>query len=82
MSPMAVAIVRLIAPFYGMLNLILVSYGLNPMPFTEEEITIAVSAVITFVGTLYVWWKNNNITKEAQEAQRILDEKKKNDFTR
>lgn len=76
MSPIAVAIVRLIAPFYGMLNLILVAYGLNPMPFTEEEVTIAVSSVITFAGTLYVWWKNAAITKEAQQAQFFLEELK------
>lgn len=63
------AFARLIVPFYALVNAFLLSVGYNLMPFSNEEVTAAVNAVIGAVGTLYVWFKNNNVTKEAQEAQ-------------
>lgn len=71
------AFARLIVPFYALVNAFLLSMGYNPMPFSEEKVTAAVNAVIGAVGTLYVWWKNNNITREAQEAQMLHDQVKR-----
>lgn len=71
------AFARLIVPFYALVNAFLLSIGYNPMPFSDEEVTAAVNAVIGAVGTLYVWWKNNNITREAQEAQMLHDQVKR-----
>lgn len=71
------AFARLIVPFYALVNAFLLSMGYNPMPFSDEEVTAAVNTVIGAVGTLYVWWKNNNITREAQEAQLIHDQVKR-----
>ena len=71
------AFARLIVPFYALVNAFLLSLGYNPMPFSDEEVTAAVNAVIGAVGTLYVWFKNNNVTKEAQEAQLIYDQVKR-----
>ena len=71
------AFARLIVPFYALVNAFLLSVGYNPMPFSDEEVTAAVNAVIGAVGTLYVWYKNNNVTKEAQEAQLLYDQVKR-----
>lgn len=71
------AFARLIVPFYALVNAFLLSMGYNPMPFSEEKVTAAVNVVIGAVGTLYVWWKNNNITREAQEAQMLHDQVKR-----
>lgn len=71
------AFARLIVPFYALVNAFLLSLGYNPMPFSDEEVTAAVNTVIGAVGTLYVWWKNNNVTKEAQEAQLLYDQVKR-----
>ena len=71
------AFARLIVPFYALVNSFLLSVGYNPMPFSDEEVTAAVNTVIGAVGTLYVWWKNNNITREAQEAQMLHDQVKR-----
>lgn len=71
------AFARLIVPFYALVNAFLLSVGYNPMPFSDEEVTAAVNAVIGAVGTLYVWFKNNNVTKEAQEAQLLYDQVKR-----
>ena len=71
------AFARLIVPFYALVNAFLLSVGYNPMPFSDEEVTAAVNVVIGAVGTLYVWFKNNNVTKEAQEAQLLYDQVKR-----
>ena len=67
------AIVRLIVLLYAVLNSVLLMFGINPLPFTEEEVSAGITAVLAVVASILVWWKNNNVTKEAQEAQRILD---------
>lgn len=59
-----------------LLNQILVLSGLNPLPFSEEQLYGGVTAVMTVGATLLAYWKNNNITKEAKEAQEYLDELK------
>ncbi|MBR2679743.1 MAG: SPP1 phage holin family protein [Exiguobacterium sp.] len=71
------AFARLIVPFYALVNAFLLSVGYNPMPFSDEEVTAAVNTVVGALGTLYVWWKNNNITREAQEAQMLHDQVKR-----
>lgn len=40
------------------------------------NILLSFIAVVLFV---YSWWKNNNVTAAAQEAQNILDEIKRNE---
>lgn len=75
-NPIIAALLRLIVPLYGLLNLFLISKGLNPLPFSEEEVATAFSGVVTFLGIVWVWWKNSNITRKAQKAQLNLDEMK------
>ena len=71
------AFARLLVPFYALVNAFLLSLGYNPLPFSDEEVTAGVNTVIGAVGTLYVWWKNSNVTKEAQEAQLLYDQVKR-----
>lgn len=71
------ALLRLVVPFYALVNATMLSLGYNPMPFSEEQVTVGVNAVIGVAGTIYVWWKNAPMTKEAQEAQVYLEELKK-----
>lgn len=73
------AIVRLIVLVILLLNQTLIVLGYNPLPFSEDQIYEGVSSVATVVMALYTWWKNNNVTKEAQEAQEYLDELKGNE---
>lgn len=75
-NPVIAALLRLIVPMYGLLNLFLISKGLNPLPFSEEEVATVFSGVVTFLGIVWVWWKNSNITRNAQKAQLYLDELK------
>ena len=70
------AIVRLAVLFVLFVNQALVMFGWNPLPFSEEEIYAGLSALATAVQAVYVWYRNNNVTKEAEEAQKVLDAKK------
>lgn len=70
------AIVRLAVLFVLFVNQALVMFGWNPLPFSEEEIYAGLSALATAVQAVYVWYRNNNVSKEAEEAQKVLDELK------
>lgn len=73
---MTQAIVRLVVLVILLINQALIVFGLNPLPFSEEQIYEAVSSVATVVVALWAWWKNNSITKEAQQADEYLQELK------
>ncbi len=62
------AIVRLIVLAIVLINQALVVAGWNPLPFSEDQIYEGVSIVATVITSLWAWWKNNSITKEAQVA--------------
>ena len=70
------AIVRLIVLVILLINQTLITLGWSPLPFSEEQIYEAVSSVALVVTAVYTWYKNNNVTKEAQETQILLDYKK------
>jgi len=66
------AIVRLVVLAVLLLNQILITLGWNPLPFSEEQIYEGVSSVAVVIMAIYSWWKNNNITKEAQQAHKHM----------
>lgn len=71
------AIIRIVALGILFVNSILATKGISPIPFDEQAVTESVSNIATVLMSVYVWWKNNNITKEAQSAQMHLNELKK-----
>lgn len=62
MSERIKGIIRLLAALVPALNIVLVALGKNPLPFTPDELTVALSGAVTFVGILWAWWKDNNMT--------------------
>lgn len=38
-----------------------------------DALTSAVAAVLAIGTTVVAWWRNNNVTEAAQDAQRYLD---------
>ena len=38
-----------------------------------EALFVGVACVLAFVFYVWSWWKNNNVTKAATEAQEVLD---------
>ena len=61
-----------------LLNQTLVMFGLNPLPFSEEQLFEGITVVLTVAVTYWNWYKNNSFTKEAKEADEYLRELKKN----
>ena len=68
------AIVRFAVMFILMVNQILISYGWSPLPFEEEQIYEFVNATAMVIVGIWAWWKNNNITKNAQKAQEYKEQ--------
>src|SRR5699024_1072756 len=69
-------IIRLIVLVILLLNQSLISFGYNPLPFSEEQIYEGLSSVALVISAIYSWWKHNNITPEAEAAQVELERKK------
>lgn len=67
------AIVTIIAAGIAFLNTILTAKGINPLPFSEDAVYEWVSVGVNAIIVVYAWWKNQNITQEAQEAQELLN---------
>lgn len=76
MSEKTIAFIRLAIPLYAFLNATLIAMGYDPLPFESEKVDAFVTGVIGFIGIVAAWWKNNNVTRAAREAQRVLDMKK------
>ncbi|GIO22419.1 phage holin [Oceanobacillus sp. J11TS1] len=72
------AIIRLGVLLILFVNQALVLFGWSPLPFSEDMLYEAGSYIATVGAAIYTWWKNNNITEEAQEVDRILKDAKQN----
>lgn len=69
--------VRIIGGILAVVNLISISvFEFRLLPFADEEIYEIVSTVITGVVLVVNTWKNNSLTKPAQEADQFLSAKK------
>jgi SPP1 family holin len=76
MKPTKETIIRTILLIVAIINQVLTSAGKNPIPFSDEEIYGAITAVITVAMTAWAWWKNNSFTAAALEADEYLKELK------
>lgn len=77
------AIVRLVVLVILIVNQALITFGYEPLPFSDEQVYEAVSIAALVVITLYSWWKNNNVTDEALSGQAEIERLKeahKNDY--
>lgn len=72
------AFIRFLVGTILLINAILIAKGMNPIPFDETIFTETMSYIITGLAEAYLWWwKNNNVTKKAIEAQEFLSSIKK-----
>ena len=70
------AIIRLIVMAVLMVNMGLTVAGKNPIPLDETVLTEWLTVAAAGISAVYSWWKNNNVTKQAQQAQEVLNELK------
>ena len=69
-------ILRTILLFTALLNSVLIMTGKNPLPFSDDEIYVGLSAFFAVWATLEGWWKNNSFTADALKADEYLKELK------
>lgn len=69
-------LVRLIIMILVGANSIGTMYGYSLIPFTEEEISMAISAVALVASELWNHYKNNNYSPAAKLTQEQLDQLK------
>lgn len=67
-------IVRTIVLVIALANQALAIAGKEAFPVTEEEIYQIVTLVVTVGASVWAWWKNNSFTKNAIEADKVLDQ--------
>ena len=65
-------LVRTVTLVVALLNLVLTSFGKNPLPFSDEQIYTGLSALVTAAAALAAWWKNNSFTCCARQADEVL----------
>lgn len=70
-------IVRTIILFVALINQILTMCGINPLPFSDDELYTLVSGIVLAISAIWAWWKNNSFTAAAQKADEVLAELKK-----
>ena len=69
--------VTIVVTLYALVNAGLSLAGINPLPFTDEQVSASVFGVIGIAGTVYGWWKNQNITSASLAGQQLVDALKK-----
>lgn len=69
--------VTIVVTLYALINAGLSLAGINPLPFTDEQVSASVFGVIGIAGTVYGWWKNQNITSASLAGQQLVDALKK-----
>ena len=72
-------IIRTVILAIALINQLLTAFGVSVIPVEDEQITELLSLVFTIGASVWAWWKNNSFTKNAIEADKVLDELKKKD---
>lgn len=71
------AVVTILVTLFSLVNAGLSLSGFNPLPFTDEQVSATLFAVVGVIGTIYSWWKNQNITSASLAGQQLVDALKK-----
>lgn len=69
-------IIRTIILAIALINQVLTALGKNPLPFSDDMVYETVSVLFTVGASAWAWWKNNSFTKNAIEADKVLEELK------
>lgn len=77
MNGKTTAIIRLVVQAVLLFNMALTLAGKNPLTVDESALTDWLTTTMTAASSIWIWWKNNNVTKHAQYAQQSLNELKK-----
>lgn len=66
-------IIRTAVLAIALINQVLTILGLNPLPFSDEEIYEIITLIMTAGASVWAWWENNSFTKAAILADKEYD---------
>lgn len=69
-------IVRLIVSIIAVVNSVCTMAGFPLLNLGEEQVSDVVSVVVLVAAWAWGFWKNNNFTQAAKDAQAVLDSEK------
>lgn len=69
-------IARTIVLFIALANQMLAIAGKEIFPVTADQVYQGVTLAATIGASVWAWWKNNSFTKNAIEADKVLDQLK------
>ena len=67
-------IIRTVILALALINQLLTAFGVSVIPIGDDQITELISLVFTIGASVWAWWENNSFTKNAIEADKLLDE--------
>ena len=73
-------IIRTVVVMVALINQILAICGKEALPLYESDIVQIITLGATIASSLWAWWKNNSFTQNAIEADKYLEQMKKNDI--
>lgn len=68
-------IIRSIILFIAWINQFLVMKGYSPLPFNDEELELGVTLFVTFIVSIWAWWKNNDVRYKARRNTQYLKDR-------
>ena len=63
-------IIRTIVTFVALVNSVLTMIGKNPLPFSDDEVYLFFSTLLTVFSTVWSWWKNNSFTWDYKQGRK------------
>ena len=69
-------IIRTACLVLAIINNALAIAGKSPLPIDDVMLTEIISFGFTVIASFVAWWKNNSVTPEAIEADKVLKELK------
>lgn len=70
-------IIRTIVLIIALLNQCLAIFGKEAFPIAEDQVYQVVTVIATIASAVWAWWKNNSFTKNAIEADKVLENLKR-----
>lgn len=69
-------LIRTVVLAVTLINQILIMFGKNVLSIAESDVYTTASTLVTIGASIWAWWKNNSVTKEAQIADEYMKELK------
>ena len=65
-------IIRTAVLALALINQCLVMAGISPLPIDDATLTEMLTGLFTIGASVWCWFKNNSVTKEAQLADKVM----------